>query len=278
MKHRIHISLLLLLTTLFLSCASTERPAPAQTKSTAPAPKPQVIPNDSLTELMMLCEKDARNAGNVIIEEDMIRMLTHFKRATYNGRRYYLLEKENITRMIDAVTENIYDDYIIINQHGTILYTRNDTDIFWKNVVRQIQNRPYHVPFENRDQEIFISDVMERTEGSGSHVILISRRLGGNSTMPGLMVLQLDVSHIKEALNERMDLVGVDGRYRLDGPSSRTGFLSPLTYEEIAKVRSNTDNSFHKIHEFIYVKNFSYRTVQWLILYDSSPARKSAMR
>ena len=66
---------------------------------------------------------------DVVMEEEIVKNLTHLHRMDYGGRKYYLLERENITKMIQAVTEGTYTDLILVNKKGIIIYTMNNDDI-----------------------------------------------------------------------------------------------------------------------------------------------------
>ncbi|HOJ30197.1 MAG TPA: hypothetical protein PL059_14110 [Spirochaetota bacterium] len=70
------------------------------------------------------------NAITIIQKHELIANLTHLLNMDNGGRKYYLLEYEHISEMISNVTEQFYDDLIIINSSYTILYSMKNIDLY----------------------------------------------------------------------------------------------------------------------------------------------------
>ena len=68
---------------------------------------------NNLKDFFIRSELDVRNAGRVIVERDIVKNLSHLLRMDSGGKKYYILERENITRMIKSVTKGVYTDFIL---------------------------------------------------------------------------------------------------------------------------------------------------------------------
>src|SRR4030042_4555789 len=95
---------------------------------------PGFIDITSLKGLFKLCESDLEKAKKVIIEKDLVKILSHLQKMDSGGKKYYLLEREAITSMIKSVTEGVYSDFILINRDGTVVYTMANDKLFAGNV------------------------------------------------------------------------------------------------------------------------------------------------
>ena len=83
----------------------------------SPSQKTIVVetPNDDLTNFFRQCESDIQRAKRVIIDRNIVMKLSHFHKMDFGGRKFYLLERESITKLIKSVTEGIYSDIILIS-------------------------------------------------------------------------------------------------------------------------------------------------------------------
>ncbi len=73
---------------------------------------------------------DMSNAVTIIQKHELIANLTHLINMDNGGQKYYLLEYEHINEMIDNVTQQLYEDLIIINSSYTILYSMKSIDLY----------------------------------------------------------------------------------------------------------------------------------------------------
>ena len=98
---------------------------------TAPADRIPVTV-DRLQRFFNACESDLSRARRVVVERNLITMLSHFQTMNGGGRKYYLLEREGITALIRSVTSGAYDDLILINRDGVVVYTMASDELFAK--------------------------------------------------------------------------------------------------------------------------------------------------
>jgi len=117
--------------------------ASAYFSCSAPSPKVEAVkPSevkkqsevDTLEKFFKRSENDSVKAGDVLQKHNIIQHLTHLRKMDRGGKKYYLLEKDDITEMIRSVTEGIYLDYILVNKNGDIVYTKNNDEMFGINV------------------------------------------------------------------------------------------------------------------------------------------------
>ena len=113
--------ILILFAATVIACGTVVRePGPV------PATPLPAVQKDVLADFFSRCEQDIERAGQVVVQEDIIKNLTHLHRMDSGGRKYYILERDAISRMIHSVTQDIYSDFIIINDNGTIIYTAHN--------------------------------------------------------------------------------------------------------------------------------------------------------
>ena len=229
-------------------------------------PRADIPVKDPLTAFFKLCENDMKRASEVIVEKDIVKNLSHLQYMNAGGKRYYILERENISRMINSVTKGVYSDYILINKKGTVLYTKENNDIFAKNVRSHLLRGPLKECYDNRGREIYFSDITTLYSFSEDFVLLIAAPVSGKNSEPGLLILQVDAPRIKRVLKPEVEIVGRDGLYRLPHDFSQT--LKPsLYFPEIQRKgipqRGEEDLTTEGGMKLQY-SPFDYRNIHWI--------------
>ena len=146
------------------------------------------------------------------LEHDIVKMLTHFLRMDGGGKKYYLLEREHISEMILAVPEGLYSDFILINRHGVVVYSRENDEIFGKNVRTGLSESPLARCFAQQDRALHVEDVAVFPSGSGRYGIFISSRIEVENTFHGIFILQAGVEKVEGYLDAGTELLYYDGR------------------------------------------------------------------
>lgn len=196
---------LLVFLTLVLSCAGKDI-------------RPRIESHPLLSRLeafFSLCESDARRACAVISEKDLIKNLTHLHRMNEGGKRYYLLERENITAMIKSVTDGIYSDFILINRHGVIIYTMSNDELFGKNVRSSLKESPLAGCFTAEDQDMHVEDLAAFPLPGKKYNLYVSIRVIREGTFHGVFLLQVESEKIAEHIEKGSALLSLDGICRL---------------------------------------------------------------
>ncbi|HOO72527.1 MAG TPA: hypothetical protein PK926_12265 [Spirochaetota bacterium] len=224
----------------------------------------------TLEDFFIRCEQDIERASKVILDHDIIKNLTHLKMMNAGGRKYYLLERESISDMINAVTEGVYADYILINKEGDIIYTRTNDDIFGKNVRTSLAKTPLKACYENRDIPVFFQDVTPLSDANGEYYIFVSTKVKGGNTFPGIFILQFDVEKLREVLDKKTDIIGADGLFRLSGKP-----ITPYTpYEYFSNINApnpkNGDRGvFSRPGGTTSYRFFSHDTINWILIREN---------
>jgi hypothetical protein len=168
----------------------------------------------SLTGLFRLCESDIEKAKRVIIGHDMVKNLSHLQRMDDGGNKYYLLERENITALLNSVTEGVYADFILVNDEGTVVYTKNSTGLFARNMGSILGNSAR--AWRGRDgSSPTIFGVPALKELCDGYHIAVSSRVSGGNTWSGTFILLVDMNRIQDLIGDRSFIIDEKGNYEV---------------------------------------------------------------
>src|SRR3990172_8913797 len=196
---------------LLLSCA------------TAPVAPPDA---GALKQFLAACGSDIEKAKRVIIDNDLVKILTHLQAMDNGGKKYYLLERETITALIRSVTEGAYSDFILVNRSGTVVYTMNNNDLFARNVVSGLKNTVLNACYENRKIRPYIGRT-SLLPGDRLYTIPFSSSVSGANTMPGIFVLVVDISKIQGIIGSRSFIIDSEGMYAVTRDRSKINSRFP---------------------------------------------------
>ncbi len=222
-----------------------------------------------LEKFLRRCELDVTSAIDVITEKDIVKNLTHLQTMNMGGRKYYLLERENITKMINAVTKGVYSDYILINRGGTVIYTKFNNDIFGKNVRTSLRDTVLYECYVNRGIPRYFGDVTFLTDGSRP-CLYVSSSISDNGEFNGIFVLETDVRKLQEIMGSGKEIIGFDGLYKVPNQLSRVNERYPL-FEgiNVQMSGSNKENLLYGPGSETYrYRFFKYRNLNWIIITD----------
>ncbi len=215
-----------------------------------------------LASFFTLCAKDAESGAKVVQKHDIVKMLTHFLRMDGGGKKYYLLEREHISEMILAVTEGLYSDFILINRHGVVVYSRENDDIFGKNVRSALSDSPLARCFARQDQDLYIEDVAVFPPGSGRYGIFVSSRIVVEDSFHGILVLQAGIEKVEGYLDGKTEILDYEGRYRISPRRELIMTEHPL-YERMKQGASGSLSADGKRFDY---HPFEFRGIRWLIV------------
>lgn len=170
---------------------------------------------NGLAGFFMMCERDVQNARGVVNNRELVRNLTHLHRMNYGGKKYYLLERESITEMIQAVTEGVYSDFILVNGHGLVVYTRENDQIFGQNVNTSLKGSPLSRCFSSVADGVHLEDVSQFPSSSGLYCMFAASRVMDDESAHGAFILQIDLERICGLIDEKTVIIDSDGLYRV---------------------------------------------------------------
>ena len=169
---------------------------------------------NGLSGFFRMCERDVQSAIGVINARDLVRNLTHLHRMNYGGKKYYLLERESITEMIQAVTEGVYSDFILVNSHGLIVYTRENDQIFGQNVNTSLKGSPLSHCFSSVAEGVHLEDVSQFPSASGLYSMFAASKVVDDESGHGAFILQIDLERICGLIDEKTVIIDESGLYR----------------------------------------------------------------
>ena len=247
--------LIILLLAIFIGCA----------KNITTDPK---LEEDKLHAFFRRVKLDLNNYGNIAIQEDFIKFLGHFQYMDSGGKRYYLLERENITRMVESVTQQIYSDYILINNRGNVVYSRSNNYIFANNIGQRVSDTLFLTNLLNNNFRYYIAGPL-RIEGSPSkRVILVCKRISGAETFPGFAILQIDLDKINSLLEENEFILNTNGMCLF---ANKTQYVDKayryFSHLEIDNLQPSEHNivQINKNLSLIYGM-FSMENINWVVV------------
>ncbi len=261
MKYKINCFLFIFVTV--LNCAVQQ--IPEKTK------EPDTSESGELTRFFNICRHDIRKSMKIIADNKMIGMLTYLKKMDMEGKKYYLLERENLTAMIKSVTEGTYSDLILMNSSGVIIYTMKNDDIFGKSVKLHLKESALNTCF-NKSSEIgfYIDDVSIFPPGSNNPKLFVSLPDKREDSIKGVFVIQIDIEIICSLFKKIPVIIGKDGNYRID--ENIDNILKPYNYFDSIDIQSLEKNGKQKAvidkKNYIYYP-FSFDNLSWIIISEN---------
>lgn len=221
----------------------------------------------NLHSFFSMCERDLHNAARVISDRDLIRNLTHLHRMNAGGKKYYLLEREAITEMIKSVTEGIYSDFILINRHEVVIYTRENDQIFGKKVSSSLIGSPLDHCVKNSSHGMYIEDISAFPPESGQYNLFISATVLKEETVHGVFILQVGTGKIEEAIPPNTTIIDREGIIRVS--RNHKDLLSPYPFygkmdvNGIGKDRLMVFENADIVFKYF---PFEFRNLKWIIV------------
>ena len=245
-----------------LACSTAVQEKTPVVQTAAPSPAP-----DLLSEFFSRCREDMGRASRVVIDEDIIKNLSHLHRMDSGGRKYYILERDAISHMLRSVTREIYTDFILINEAGTIIYTASNDSIFGKNVRRDLRTSVLARSMDESGDDMTVYDVTPSDSAGGAYCLYMSCRVHGGKSFPGIFILQLDTQQIARIFSKPTEVVGNDGKYRI---TEREKILQPYPrHETLALCRTLGPGEIKQFRddrgEFT-CRDFRYSGLSWFVI------------
>jgi len=247
---------ILILVMIFVSCSKT----PVKIEVAAPG-------NISkLESFFKRSEFDSKNAVNVLEKQKIIQHLTHLWNMDRGGKKYYLLEKDDITEMINSVTKGIYLDYILINKNGDIIYTKKNDELFGTNVNKGYEATPLKNCFSNKSN-VFFEDISYIAPSSKVYSLYISSPVYVEGSFHGILILQVDVKKISGILEPGTEIISRDGIIRVSSFEERV-FSKYTEYDKIDMAGLDSSGLIlSKQAEFtLRFLKFNFKEINWVLI------------
>jgi hypothetical protein len=242
-------------------CKTTKKQVPVTEK------KERDIIVHNLKDFFLRCEQDVLRGKKVIVDEDIVKNLSHLLRMDSGGKKFYILERDNITKMIKSVTRGVYTDFILINRKGVVIYTAVNNDIFGKNVRSHLRSTPLFHCYNNIKEGIYFHDISTLSPEIERHSLFVAVKAKGGISFPGLFVLQVSTRKLTSYMERGSFALSKDGIYRI----SRDPEKIQSSYKDFDFL--NLSGSVHTFRnragvKYIY-RPFTHRNINWMIVSQS---------
>jgi hypothetical protein len=221
---------------------------------------------DPLKFFFNLCVSDIGKAKKVILDNDLVKNLSHLQNMDRGGKKYYLLERESITKMLKSVTEGLYSDYILINQTGFVIYSMVKDEFFGKSVKSSLKNSALGKCHINHELEYYIEDSYLTSERDAEKFFYLSSAVQGGNSNPGVIILEIDPQKILELTGVKSRILNLKGEIIISENNNEIG--KPFNHIELL----NLNPVYNKIFSFkadkirYRYKFFKYLNIEWIIL------------
>ncbi len=204
---------------------------------------------------------DCKSAGAVIEKHRIIQHLTHLKKMNNGGRKYYLLEKDHITEMINAVTKGVYDDYLLVNRNGILIYSRSSDDLFGTDIRYGFEDSPIYKLFSKGESGIRIHDISPLSSQRGGACLYVSIPVYVEGSYHGILILKADQSKIAGLSTKKFFIVDNSGIIRVSGNTNDIY----KNYSLFGKIAGDS-GSFADNSTKVQYSKLSYMDLNWNIL------------
>ena len=229
------------------------------------------LEDDKLHLFFKHVKADLDTYGNIALQEDLVKLLSHFKDMDSGGKRYYLIERENITKMIESSTQKIYSDYILLDAKGNVIYSKSNNHIFSTNLDKKVNTHSLLPNLLNDDYKYYITEPL-KIEGFYSKIILVCTKISSAKTFPGFAILQFDIDKINSLLEKNEFVLNSTGNCLFANEFQSTGnlykYFSHLEPNNLHISKYNSAKINNKL-SLIY-GSFAMENINWIFVEEKN--------
>jgi hypothetical protein len=200
---------------------------------------------------------DMGKAVDIIQKHELIANLTHLMNMDNGGRKYYLLEYEHISEMIGNVTQQLYDDLLVVNNSYIILYSMKNIDFYGRRLSQLspilhyfISNLPY--------DDVAIYKPFEYPPLSGNYSFCICYPVQLNDRNKGFCIGLINQNKFYDIVPTNTIIAEKNGEVIFNIIES-----GPLKLDEDALKKSSVNVSGRNYN----IRPLKYKNILWYILY-----------
>ena len=207
-------------------------------------------------------ERDLLSTSSVIMNNELIKNLTHLQRMDSGGSHYYPLEREALTKMIQSLSSYSYADCFLLNMSGTVIYTMYDNRILSKHA--ESFPKSFSILFHHaKNGEPWILDVSEYPEIAGEPKLLFAVPVKRGAETEGVLIAAMTAADIAKTLKLNCRVIDGSGTVRLSGRQDDLftvlqGFMFPQE-EQQPKLMETPEGKF-------LLSPLKYRNLQWIFV------------
>lgn len=200
---------------------------------------------------------DMSRAVDIIQKHELIANLTHLLNMDNGGHKYYLLEYEHINEMIFNVTEELYDDIIIVNSSFTILYSMKSIELYGRRLSQLSPVLYYFISSLSYD-DIAIYKPFEHPPMSGNYSFCVLYPIHLNDRNKGFCIGFINQNKLYDALPSDSIIAEENGEVIFN--ILKSGMVK-LDEDSLKKSSIQVEGRNYTI------KLLKYKNITWYILY-----------
>ena len=218
---------------------------------------------DPVQQFFTAFENDLTNTTKIIASNELIKNLTHLQRMDFGGSRFYPLERDALTKMIQSLSSYTYAECFLLNGTGTVIYTMFDDKMFSRNA-ESFQNSLAILFRHCKEGEPYVMDVSDFPELAGSKRLYFGMPVKRGLNVEGVLIAALNAADVMKYAAIQEEAVDRNGIIRL---SRRSEDLLTENAAVKAAAENNPGNDLTAEsagQEYRY-RLFSFRNIRWFI-------------
>ena len=199
---------------------------------------------------------DMQNATKIIIKYELISNLTHLLIMDNGGNKYYLLEHEHITEMLNNVTHKLYDDLIITNNIYQVVYSMQNKNYYGRRIF-DISPLLQQCLMKCNYKDISIYEPSEYPVMSGNFSFCVVYPITSNERNKGFLIGFINQIKLYDVLPEDAIIVDKYGMVIIKPEKSIVNTIP------IPDLQNNYGTFEQKQYSIMEVK---YKNIEWYLL------------
>ena len=216
---------------------------------------------DKLSSFFDECSSVLQQASNIISEKQLIKTLNHLNKMDNGGNKYYLLEKEDLNKMINNLSKISFDDCFIVNEKEVIIYSMFNNDFLDKHISYYPTSHLETLYKIAKEGKSSVADVsIFPPNGTRKELLFATPIKNGEKTI-GVLIAAISPQVLSETIGKNFFIIDKDGIYKAHS-----------NYNLILSSYNKKTPPFVKNEAFTLGKNtfysFSYKSLEWFLVTD----------
>ncbi len=268
------ITLITLMIILATGCSSVEvdddysYKMPPPVKIVPPVPSAKIDTknlNPLISEFLTTCEIDIKKSTDSINEKNLLFYLQHYNKMNSGGNRYYSLERDTLTKMLNSYSEHPYSECYLINKKGIILFTMFNKDILGKHV-DHFSGSPITKLYYTSIKNVSAIQDVSSFPTDKQHDLYFSSPVVSGSDIEGVLIAALDINHLGKKLPAETKIIDSDGLFRFHTNQSLY-YQKDIDFSNNLSVINNLQTSTVKTAEGdMSYQRYQYKNIKWFII------------
>ena len=248
---------IILIFSLLLSCSTSMEAVPGTASSSY---------SHFITSFFDRYIEDLERAGSVVRKRELIKNLSHLQKMNAGGKRYYLLERESITELLQSITIEKYDDIILTGRGGRVLYSMHDDSLFNTVISRDDDGSPLNQCYKNGIKgNIYIHPPSEYPGLSSPVSLFIAYPVIIDRDTSGLLIAVIDTALLVSEKPKRVIVLNYSGRIAVTKSINELG-KSVISEKHLVDLEANGSPVSIKYEKKLYeLQPFNYLNIHWLV-------------